>query len=229
MIPVFIGYDAREAVAFHVCSNSLLRLATQPLAITPLALQNLRHYQERHADGSNQFIYSRFLIPSLMDWNGWALFMDGDMIVREDIAKLWALRDESKAVMCVHHNYKTKASTKYLGARNENYPRKNWSSVVLWNCKHPKNKALTPDFIQKATGAQLHRFTWLDDGEIGALPIEWNWLPDEFGSNPSAKLLHWTLGTPCFQDYANAPMAEEWHLERMRTLHADSYKHPMAA
>lgn len=138
MIPIFIGYDAREAIAFHVCSNSLLRLATEPLAITPLALQNLGQYQERHADGSNQFIYSRFLIPSLMDWKGWALFIDGDMIVREDIAKLWALRDEQKAVMCVHHNYKTKASTKYLGARNENYPRKNWSSVVLWNCAHFK-------------------------------------------------------------------------------------------
>ncbi len=229
MIPIFIGYDAREAIAFHVCSNSLLRLATEPLAITPLALQNLRQYQECHADGSNQFIYSRFLIPSLMDWKGWALFIDGDMIVREDIAKLWAMRDDRKAVMCVHHHYKTKASTKYLGARNENYPRKNWSSVVLWNCAHPKNQTLTPDFIQHATGAQLHRFTWLEDNDIGQLPIEWNWLPDEFGPHPGAKLLHWTLGTPCFQDYAQAPMSEEWHMEHARTLHADSYKHPMAA
>ena len=190
---------------------------------------NLGQYHERHTDGSNQFIYSRFLVPHLMQYQGWALFIDGDMIVRDDIAKLWALRDESKAVMCVHHNYKTRASTKYLGAPNENYPRKNWSSVVLWNCAHPKHKTLTPEFIQHATGAQLHRFTWLDDSDIGALPIEWNWLPDEFGANEDAKLLHWTLGTPCFKDYAHSPMAKEWHAERELTEHADPYKHPMAA
>ena len=229
MMNIFIGYDPRESVAYHVCSNSLLRHSSQPLAITPLALQNLEQYHERHSDGSNQFIYSRFLVPHLMQYQGWALFIDGDMIVREDIAKLWALRDESKAVMCVHHNYKTRASTKYLGAPNENYPRKNWSSVVLWNCAHPKHKTLTPEFIQHATGAQLHRFTWLDDSDIGALPIEWNWLPDEFGANEDAKLLHWTLGTPCFKDYAHSPMAKEWHAERELTEHADPYKHPMAA
>ena len=229
MMNIFIGYDPRESVAYHVCSNSLLRHSSAPLAITPLALPNLGQYHERHTDGSNQFIYSRFLVPHLMQYQGWALFIDGDMIVREDIAKLWALRDESKAVMCVHHNYKTRASTKYLGAPNENYPRKNWSSVVLWNCAHPKHKTLTPEFIQHATGAQLHRFTWLDDSDIGALPIEWNWLPDEFGTNEDAKLLHWTLGTPCFKDYANSPMAKEWHAERELTEHADPYKHPMAA
>ena len=229
MMNIFIGYDPRESVAYHVCSNSLLRHSSQPLAITPLALQNLGQYHERHSDGSNQFIYSRFLVPHLMQYQGWALFIDGDMIVRDDIAKLWARRNESKAVMCVHHHYKTRASTKYLGAPNENYPRKNWSSVVLWNCAHPKHKTLTPEFIQQATGAQLHRFTWLDDSDIGALPIEWNWLPDEFGANEDAKLLHWTLGTPCFKDYANSPMAKEWHAERELTEHADPYKHPMAA
>lgn len=229
MIPIFIGYDPRESVAYHVCSNSLLRHSSQPLALTPLALQNLGQYAESHHDGSNQFIYSRFLVPHLMQYQGWALFMDGDMIVREDIEQLWSLRDETKAVMCVHHNYKTRAATKYLGARNENYPRKNWSSVVLWNCAHPKHRVLTPEFIQQATGAQLHRFTWLDDADIGALPIEWNWLPDEFGANEQAKLLHWTLGTPCFKDYAHSPMAQEWHAERALTEHANNYKHPMAA
>mgnify|MGYP003349070026 FL=1 len=229
MMNIFIGYDPRESVAYHVCSNSLLRHSSAPLAITPLALQNLGQYHERHSDGSNQFIYSRFLVPHLMQYQGWALFIDGDMIVRDDIAKLWALRDDSKAVMCVHHHYKTRASTKYLGAPNENYPRKNWSSVVLWNCAHPKHKTLTPEFIQHATGAQLHRFTWLDDSDIGSLPIEWNWLPDEFGANEDAKLLHWTLGTPCFKDYAHSPMAKEWHAERELTEHADPYKHPMAA
>lgn len=229
MIHIFIGYDPRESVAYHVCCNSLLRHSSQPLALTPLALQNLGQYTENHHDGSNQFIYSRFLVPHLMQYQGWALFIDGDMIVREDINHLWSLKDESKAVLCVQHNYKTRSATKYLGAKNENYPRKNWSSVVLWNCAHPKNQILTPAFIQDASGAQLHRFTWLDDSDIGNLPIEWNWLPDEFGAHAQAKLLHWTLGTPCFKDYAQSPMAQEWHAERLLTEHADNYKHPMAA
>jgi hypothetical protein len=134
-----------------------------------------------------------------------------------DIAELWQLRDESKAALCVHHDYRTKARDKYLGTRNEDYPRKNWSSVVLWNCGHAANRSLTPSFVQGATGAQLHRFTWLPDALIGELPKVWNWLPDEFGPNPDAKLLHWTLGAPCFHEYANAPMAEEWHRERILT------------
>lgn len=229
MLHMFIGFDPREAVAYHVCSNSALRHASKPLAITPLSLNNLSAYNETHEDGSNQFIYSRFLIPELMDYQGWALFIDGDMILREDVNELFALRDESKAVMCVKHNYQTRAATKYLGARNDNYPRKNWSSVVLWNCGHPSNRALTSKFIQNATGAQLHRFTWLKDEEIGALPIEWNWLPDEFGANPQAKLLHWTLGTPCFEEYADTPMAEEWHREKRIANYALQLRQPEMA
>lgn len=217
MIPIFIGFDPREAVAYHVCANSLIRHASQPLALTPLALKNLAGYRETHSDGSNNFIYSRFLVPHLMQHQGWALFIDGDMLLRDDIAKLWALRDDSKAVLCVHHDYKTKTHDKYMGTKNHDYPRKNWSSVVLWNCGHPANRAVTPEFVMGATGAQLHRFTWLDDSLIGELPIAWNWLPDEFGANPEAKLLHWTLGAPCFHEYANVPMADEWHRERQLT------------
>jgi lipopolysaccharide biosynthesis glycosyltransferase len=224
MIRIFIGFDPSEAVAYHVCCNSLIRHSSTVLATTPLALKNLSDYQEHHSDGSNQFIYSRFLVPHLMQYEGWALFIDGDMLLRDDISKLWALRDESKAVMCVHHTYKTKVSQKYMGARNQDYPRKNWSSVVLWNCGHPSNRVLTPQFIQDATGAQLHRFTWLDDSLIGELPIEWNWLPDEFGANSDAKLLHFTLGTPCFHEYADVPMASEWHRERMLTDYSDQFK-----
>jgi hypothetical protein len=217
MITVAIGYDPREAIAYHVCANSLIRHASQPLSLIPLALANLRGYAETHTDGSNQFIYSRFLVPHLMDYSGWALFVDGDMLLRADVAELWALRDDSKAVMCVHHDYKTKATTKYLGSKNADYPRKNWSSVVLWNCGHPANKAVTPEFVMKATGAQLHRFTWLDDSLIGEFPKVWNWLPDEFGGNQEAKLLHWTLGTPCFHEYAHVAMASEWHREKLLT------------
>jgi len=215
MIPVFIGYDPREAVAYHVCANSIVRHASRPVSFVPLALNNLAGYQETHTDGSNQFIYSRFLVPHLMGHEGWAIFMDGDMLVRDDIAKLWSLRDDNKAVMCVHHDYKTRASDKYLGAKNQDYPRKNWSSVVLWNCGHAANRVVTPEFVEKSTGAQLHRFTWLTDDLIGEIPKVWNWLPDEFGPNPDAKLLHWTLGTPCFHEYADAPMAAEWHRERL--------------
>lgn len=214
MINIFIGYDYREAVAYHVCSNSLIRHSSKPLSIHPLSLNNLNFYRENHQDGSNQFIYSRFLTPFLMDFKGWAIFIDGDMLLRDDIAKLWGMRDPSKAVMVVKHDYKTKMKTKYLGSKNEDYPRKNWSSVILWNCQHEANRRLTPEYIQNATGAHLHRFSWLSDDLIGELPKEWNWLPDEFGENKDAKLLHWTLGTPCFFDFSDAPMAEEWHRER---------------
>lgn len=216
-IPIFIGYDHREAIAYHVCVNSIVRHATKPVSLTPLSLSNMSDYKEKHTDGSNQFIYSRFLVPHLMEYKGWAIFMDGDMILRDDIEHLWALRDESKAVMVVKHNYKTKMSEKYLGSKNEDYPRKNWSSVILWNCAHPSNAIITPDFVQNASGATVHRFTWLTDDEIGELPVIWNWLPDEFGANPDAKLLHYTLGTPSFHDFATTPMGDEWHRERIYT------------
>lgn len=217
MIRVFIGFDPREAIAYHVCANSIIRHSSKPVAFTALALNNLQDYEEGHTDGSNQFIYSRFLVPHLMEYNGWAIFMDGDMLVRDDIEKLWALRDDSKAVMVVKHDYQTKLTEKYLGSKNENYPRKNWSSVILWNCGHEANKAVTPEFVQNATGAQVHRFTWLTDDLIGELPNVWNWLPDEFGANPEAKLLHYTLGTPSFHDFATTPMGDEWHRERIYT------------
>lgn len=215
MIPVFIGYDSREATAYHVCTNSIIRQSSVPVSFNPLSLNLLSGYEEKHTDGSNHFIYSRFLIPHLMNYKGWAIFLDGDMILRDDIAKLWEMRDESKAVMVVKHDYKTRMTEKYLGSKNENYPRKNWSSVILWNCGHPANSVMTPERVQNSTGAQVHRFSWLSDDEIGELPIEWNWLPDEFGENKDAKLLHFTLGTPCFHDFADSPMAAEWHRERI--------------
>ncbi len=218
-IPIFIGYDPREAIAYHTCANSIIRHASMPVTITPLALNLLSEYQETHTDGSNQFIYSRFLVPNLMDYRGWAIFMDGDMILREDIAQLWQLRDEARAVMVVKHDYQTKSQKKYLGSPNQNYPRKNWSSVVLWNCGSSEHRVLTPEFVQHSTGSYLHRFSWLPDHRIGELPREWNWLPDEFGENSNAKLLHFTLGTPCFHDFADSPQAQEWHRERILTDH----------
>lgn len=216
-IPVFIGYDPREAIAYHVCANSIIRHASRPVAIIPLALNLFQDYTETHTDGSNQFIYSRFLVPHLMDYTGWAIFVDGDMIVRDDIVKLWELREQDKDVMVVKHDYKTKMAEKYLGAKNENYPCKNWSSVMLWNCANHPNRRLTPEFIEQSTGAELHRFSWIADERIGELPKEWNWLPDEYGPNPDAKLLHYTLGTPCFHEFADANQASLWHQEKLLT------------
>jgi lipopolysaccharide biosynthesis glycosyltransferase len=213
MIPIFIGYDTRETIAYHVCANSIIRHASVPVSISPLSLNLLKDYVETHTDGGNQFVYTRFLVPHLMNYQGWALFVDGDMIVADDIINLWNMRDDSKAVMIVKHNYKTKATQKYLGSKNEDYPRKNWSSVILWNCSHPANKLINPLYVQTTPGSKLHRFDWLDDTLIGELPIEWNWLADEFGENQQAKLIHYTLGTPCFNEYKNTEMSAHWHNE----------------
>jgi lipopolysaccharide biosynthesis glycosyltransferase len=216
-IPVFVGYDPREAIAYHVCVNSIIRNSSQPVAIVPVALNLFQDYSETHTDGSNHFIYTRFLVPYLCDFTGHAIFIDGDMIVRGDIAELWAMRDASKDVQVVKHDYKTKMPVKYLGAKNEDYPRKNWSSVILWNCNSFPNRKLTPEFVQQSTGSFLHRFSWIDDDRIDELPPEWNWLPDEYGPNADAKLLHYTLGTPCFQEFADTPQGNEWHRERILT------------
>ena len=216
-IPVFVGYDPREAIAYHTCVNSIIRHASRPVAIIPIALNLFQDYKETHTDGSNHFIYTRFLVPHLMGFKGWAIFIDGDMIIRGDIVELWNLREVDKDVMVVKHDYQTCMPVKYLGAKNENYPRKNWSSVILWNCNSFPNRQLTPEFVQTSSGSFLHRFSWLDDDRIGDLPPEWNWLPDEYGANTEAKLLHYTLGTPCFQEFADTPQGNEWHRERILT------------
>jgi len=227
MIPIFIGYDPREAIAYHVCTNSIIRHSSQPVALSPLALNILKGYNEKHTDGSNHFIYSRFLVPHLMNYQGWAIFIDGDMILRDDIEQLWALRDDSKAVMVVKHDYKTRMPVKYLGSKNEDYPRKNWSSVILWNCGHPANAGVTPEFVQNSTGAQVHRFTWLDDSLVGELPNEWNWLDVEYEWNPLAKLIHYTLGSPCFHEFSTqGDFSDEWHRERIYTEYCQQHDLP---
>lgn len=223
MIPIFIGYDPREAVAYHTCVNSIVRHSTSPVSIIPIALTNFKDYQETHTDGSNQFVYTRFLVPYLCQWQGHAIFIDGDMLLRTDITELWNLRNPACDVQVVKHDYKTRMPIKYMGAKNEDYPRKNWSSVILWNCNSFPNRKLTPDFVKQSTGSYLHRFSWLDDARIGELPIEWNWLPDEYGPNLDAKLLHYTLGTPCFHEFADTPMADEWHRERILTEYCQQH------
>jgi len=208
-INVFVGFDQLEAIAYHVFCQSVLEKSTSLINFTPLAHQNLNFFKN-HNDGSNKFIYSRFLTPFLNEYSGWAIFADGDMVCNHDITELWNLKDPSKAVQVVKHEYKTKKTVKYLGNKNEDYPRKNWSSLVLWNCGHPANKVLTPEFIQDKPGSFLHRFSWLDDSQIGELPIEWNWLAIEYPNNPAAKIIHYTLGTPCFKEYSTTSQADIW-------------------
>ena len=210
-IKIYIGFDQREAIVYHTFCQSLINNASLPLEITPLSLKSLSNYRETHNDKSNDFVYSRFLVPYLNDFDGWAIYADGDMICQADIKELFELRDESKAVMVVKHDYKTKEKTKYFGNKNEDYPKKNWSSVVLWNCRHPKHIILTPDFISAQSGKFLHRFSWLDERDIGGLPLNWNWLAIEYDKNPQAKLIHYTLGVPCLKDYQDTDMADIWH------------------
>jgi lipopolysaccharide biosynthesis glycosyltransferase len=210
-INLVIGFDQKEAIAYHVFCQSIIEKSTIPVQILPLALNTLSKYSESHFDGSNTFIYSRFLTPFLMNFSGWAIFADGDMICKSDLAELWRLRDPKKAVQVVKHDYKTKQSIKYLGNKNLDYPKKNWSSLIMWNCEHPKHKLLTPKFIKNQTGPYLHRFSWLEDDEIGELNAEWNWLAIEYKENINAKLIHYTLGTPCFKDYKTSEMSDEWH------------------
>ncbi len=215
-INLIIGFDQRESVAYHVFSQSVIENTSTPVSIMPLAKNLIHNYEEAHSDRSNDFIYTRFLTPYLNNFSGWAIFADGDMICQADLKELWDLRDESKAVLVVKHNYQTKNFEKYLGNINENYPRKNWSSLILWNCAHPKHKILTPEFVARETGKYLHRFSWLDDDDIGDLPLEWNWLAIEYPVNLKAKVIHYTLGTPCFKDYANESMSDVWKKNYLR-------------
>lgn len=209
-VRVVIGYDSREAVAYHVCCESIIRNCTMPVEIRPLALNLLPHYSEEHTDGGNAFIYSRFLIPWLYGYDGCAIFLDGDMIVRGDLAELWKRRAVGyKGVQVVKHDYQTKYPIKYMGNRNEDYPRKNWSSVTVWNCGFYPNRILTPEFVTKATGSFLHRFSWLTDEQIGELPAEWNHLCMEFEPNQNAKIYHYTVGIPPF--YPEQEGADEWN------------------
>ena len=210
-INIVVGFDQRESVAYHTFCQSVIENSSALVSFIPLAINSLKIYKETHKDQSNDFIYSRFLTPYLNSFEGWAIFADGDMICHADIKELWDLRDESKALLVVKHDYQTKANIKYLGNKNENYPRKNWSSVILWNCSHPKHKILTPEFIQNQTGKYLHRFSWLDDDEIGEIPREWNWLAIEYPENKDAKLIHYTLGTPCFKEYEKTDMSDIWY------------------
>lgn len=218
MVNLFVGYDPREACAFHVFCQSVIEHASTPVRIIPLSEKSL-HFDGQQ-DGSNAFIYSRYLIPYLQNYEGYALFMDGDMVVNEDVADLWSFGDDF-AVQVVKHEYRTANEKKYIGSKmespNYDYPRKNWSSVILWNCGHPSNKILTKQFVAESGGAILHRFGWLKDDEIGSLPSRWNHLIGEY-EDEQASVYHYTLGVPGFDHYQRCDRHREWNHTLMRAL-----------
>ena len=219
MIPVTIGYDPREAVAYSVLAHSIQVRATQPVAIAPLMLSQLKGVltRERHPLQSTDFSFSRFLTPYLAGFAGWSLFMDCDMLMLDDIAQLWALRDTRYAVMLVKHHHVPRETTKFLGEPQSTYEKKNWSSVMLFN--NEKCRALTPAYVNSASGLELHQFKWLnDDALIGALPDRWNHLVGYNAPRTDAALVHYTLGGPYFADYAGCEYADEWRREQAAML-----------
>ena len=211
MINVFIGYDSKEKVAYNVLSHSIIQNSTKPVAITPIALNNLKDdfVRERNNISSTEFSFSRFIIPHLMNYQGWALFMDCDMLMFEDIAELWRLRDDRYAVQVCKHDYIPKGEKKFLGQVQTKYEKKNWSSFMLMNCK--KCTTLTPDYVNKASGLELHQYKWLESEKlIGDLPLEWNWLVGEYEHKEDVKNVHFTEGGPWFDDYKNCDYAKDW-------------------
>lgn len=216
MVNLFIGHDDREAVGTHVFMASLLRTSTVPVAVTMLHKPMLRRaFGGDVAEGTNAFTMSRFLIPYLMGWTGTAIFMDGaDMILRGDIGELEALRDPYMAVQVVQHDYISNAPRKYLGTKMEadnlDYRRKNWASVMLINCAHYAWRRMTPSYLLNGNKMEVLSFSWCPDQYIGALPLEWNWLVDEYGPDDNAKVLHWTQGVPLFAEYSHTPHSDEW-------------------
>jgi hypothetical protein len=215
VIPVYIGFDPREAIAFDVLSHSIQARASIPVSIKPLKLSELNGIltRERHPLQSTDFSFSRFLTPHLSGYTGWSVFMDCDMLLQEDIANLWALRDERYAVMVVKHVHVPKETRKFLGEPQSKYEKKNWSSVMLFN--NARCAALTPDYVNTASGLELHQFKWLPgDNLIGALPSRWNHLVGYDAPRSDAALVHYTQGGPYFDEFRDCEYAQHWRRER---------------
>lgn len=214
MIRAFIGYDSNESIAWHVASSSLLRRASCPVSITGLFLRQLP--LTRKPEGSTEFSFSRFLVPWLCNYEGYSIFTDCDVLWRGDIVEMLGSTDPRMAVSVVKHDYVPLDGEKFLGHRQTAYPRKNWSSVMVFN--NALCKSLTPELVNRESGAYLHQFEWLDDALIGELDPTWNHLVAEQEHNPDAKLVHFTLGTPCFAKYRFCEFSDEWHAERERVM-----------
>ena len=214
-IRVFIGYDGREDVTYSVLAHSINARASKPVSTMPIMLSQLNgvFHRERDPLQSTDFSFSRFLVPYLAGYDGWAVFMDCDMIMLDDIAKLWECCDDKYAVMCVKHDHVPEHDTKFLGEKQTKYAYKNWSSVMLFNCG--KCKSLTPEFVNTASGLQLHQFKWLEgDHLIGELPSGWNHLVGVSPERNDASLVHFTDGGPYFSEYRNCEYSAEWFREK---------------
>jgi lipopolysaccharide biosynthesis glycosyltransferase len=231
---IWVGFDPREAAAFAVARSSIRRRLTTPIPIFGIVLSDVqgRGLYERPTDCrvtgdqrvlwdvisdapmSTEFACSRFLTPMLAGHDGWALFCDCDVLARANLSELFDLADPTKAVMCVKHDHVPDAATKMDGQPQTAYGRKNWSSVMLFNCDHPANvRRLTYDLVNTVPGRDLHRFCWLNDDEIGELGPEWNYLVGETQADVEPKLVHFTLGGPWFSRYEDVPYADEWRAE----------------
>ena len=217
---IYIGYDKNESVAYHVLSHSILRRSSIPVSITPLNKDCLRGFfsRPRGAYDSTDFSITRFLVPFLSGFRGFSVFMDSDMLVLGDVAELGSymtLMDKyATAVRVVKHDYQPKEEHKFLGAIQTKYEKKNWSSVMVFN--NSLCTKLTPDYVENAPGLALHQFDWLKDNQIGGMPKRWNWLVGEPGYEKApedVRLLHYTKGTPCFDDYRTCDYSELWHAE----------------
>ena len=217
---IYIGYDSKEDIAYRVCKYSILKRSKTNLKVTSLKLYELvtnkLYFRAIDPLASTEFTYSRFLVPVLNNYKGWAIFCDCDFIFFEDVSKILENLDNSKAVYCVQHDYTPKEKHKMDGQKQTIYPRKNWSSFILFNCSHPSNKKLTIDLVNSETGSFLHQFKWLKDSEIGSLDERWNWLEGWTSNHISKKpfAVHYTRGGPWFDEWQDVEFANEWISER---------------
>jgi len=224
MIRVFIGWDTREIVAWHVLASSIIERSSMPVSLTPIGshvLQGDKWWRAKGPFDSTEFSNARFLVPELCGFKGWAIFMDCDMICLADLAELWALRDEEKAVLVRQHEHQPSNALKFLGAKQSAYKRKNWSSLMLLNCGHKSTRKLTLDYVNEAPGLDLHGFRWCKDWEIGEIPAGWNALVRDDGTpaEHNAKLAHFTDGGP-WHGYIRGQYAEDW-LEGLEAVLGD--------
>jgi hypothetical protein len=215
VLNVFIGYDTKESIAYHTLAHSILRRASVPVSIAPLMQSQLVgiYSRPRGPTESTEFSLTRFLVPALSGFRGWSVFLDCDMLCRADVAQLeeFIEKQKDKAVLVCKHDYVPTTQRKFLGQLQTKYARKNWSSLMIFN--NERCRALTPAYVNAARGLDLHRFAWLDDREIGELPLEWNWLVGEYTCNAAAKIVHFTIGGPYFDEYRNCDYAAEWFAE----------------
>jgi lipopolysaccharide biosynthesis glycosyltransferase len=215
MSTIYIGYDSRESICYDICKKSITDTCVdETLEVKGIKLHDLKNIYQRDHDplAATEFTYTRFLVPYLNNYTGWALFCDCDFIFLDDVSKLFDLRDTDKAIMVCKHDYKPTNTTKMDDKIQSVYPRKNWSSLILWNCSHPSNRNITPDIVNNQTGKFLHRFEWLDDTEIGSIPVTWNWLVNWYqepeDGHPHA--LHFTEGGPWFDRWSESVYDSQW-------------------